>query len=245
MKKKPGRPKGSGKKLQSTINFCLAYPDMTGAEIARKLNVGINTVARARKAITLRGEQGKSPTNPSNPGLTTESTTDLIPQLPPKAASKSQAEALTQEFDELQRNLEDPTTYDSPKMRKHLVNLLKRAQVDLASKLEIDVIKAIQDLDKRNIGETSLGPGPPKTEEEWIDRTSVILDCAMPKIAAQAALRAFKGPDLQLFMAELERLKPTSHQLHSTQTELAGTTVIEPPPPPPPITPGPDTASEL
>lgn len=181
----------------------------TNEEVMAAVTCGQSTVVRARHALQR-----------------------INPAFPPAPGDKLATIKLTPTgVEEIERTLAEARgdsgkpLEDAEKLNM-LAVLARRAYQDDNAKLAGDLVTVHTRIRDSTKQESTLGPGPPATPEETLDRTSIILDCVGPEVAAAAVARAFTGTDLATFGTTFDRLKVTAP--HSPPHEPRASEAVPP-----------------
>ena len=194
-----------GWQREAARNFLLRNPDASIKEVAKATNMGVRTVARARKQLAdenivapgRRGRPAKSadtysyvpeevvpevPSSPSDEPAPTE--VKVAAPVAIKSSSLLDARALTDLSNMLDR-IED--NEDDAESQKLMLRQVKRMAFDL--KLHPDTrMSAMQLWTKLRdmVKSKELGPGKPLTREDALDRLVLLIQAVGPALVLEA-----------------------------------------------------------
>ena len=161
----------------------------------------------------------------------------LNPLIPPAPRDKHATVTLSATgAEEIERSLaairgDTGAPLDDAEKLQMLAVLARRAYREDNAKLAGDLMTVHTKIRESASEKPTLGPPPPLTRDELIDRTWAILDCAGPDVTAHAALRAFgtkcldcstiqpAGTNFDTFCTTLDRLKVTAPHSHQSSIE--------------------------
>lgn len=181
---------GKKRKLQQAIEYLVAHPKASTKDIMANLQCSTKTVQNARKKGYDMGVLPRSPYDRirrdplENPAvIDTEGAEDLM-------------EAVTAAVTGDER-----TPLDIDESKRVLAGIARNGHNP--DSLRIQAITASARIDAIAGTDEKLGPRPPLSRADWVDKTRCILDVAGLEIAVDALVRAYPGNELDYFPAQI------------------------------------------
>lgn len=210
---KSGSRSGIGKKrkLQQAIEYLVAHPKASTKDIMANIQVSSKTVQNARKKGYDMGVLPRSPYDRvrrdplENPAvIDTEGAEDLM-------------EAVTAAVTGDER-----TPLDIDESKRVLAGIARNK--NNPDSLRIQAITASARLDSLSGSDEKLGPRPPLTRADWVDKMKCLLDVSGLDIAVDALVRAFDKGTLEQFML---KVAPACVEYEAELAEIARLAALE------------------
>ena len=193
--KPPKKAHPAVKRRQRIEEYLITHPEATNATVAAYFGVSERTISSVR-SVAIR----KNLIQPSYFDHTTP---------PIEPLTTEGAEAIAKELQKMRGLHNEPLSDEE--MLSILSGMVRRSAADNNLSLARDAILAYKKIQAAT-EVRELGPGPPQTEQELIERTSDIIDVVGPTLVAACIMRQL--PDfLPLFEEEFGRLKATQPQV--------------------------------
>jgi hypothetical protein len=181
---------------QRIEEYLLTHPNSTNPETAAYFGCSERTITRVRQAAIKKG-------------FLTPSYFDRVSDEPPPVTTEG-AEVLRRELEKMRGVSGEPLT-DTESLQM-LANLARDAAANRQGGMLRDAILAHKKISS-DTDQKHLGPPPPLTDEDKIQRTADILDVVGPILAALAHLRQPDPSFANAFAEELHRLQSTQHSV--------------------------------
>lgn len=181
---------------QRIEEYLLTHPNVTNAEGAAYFGCSERTITRVRQAAIKKG-------------FLTPSYYDHITEEPPPVTTEG-AETLRRELEKMRGVGGEPLT-DAEALQM-LANLARDAAANRQGSMLRDAILAHKKISS-DTTQQHLGPPPPLTDEDKVQRTADILDVVGPLLAAAAHLRQPDPSFANAFAEEFHRLQSTQHSV--------------------------------
>jgi len=176
------------RKLEDAKEYLRAWPHASTDAVVRVIGCSPRTVYAARKALRL--------TENHEPVVADHITPRVVAPVPTEGI-----EDLDKEVKKAAAIKGEPLTNDE--LEVIYSNAVRLAKMEGNVSAMVAAGSALDRL-RRGAGDANrLGPGPPLTQADKIERTSLILDVVGPKITADAAFKAWERPELDAFLEEI------------------------------------------
>lgn len=217
------RPRSKVRKIELAREYLIANPEASNNQASRELGCSIGTVSNARRLLITAGlvpkrYHDRRPDDTPGP-------TDQFPTLA-NPVDLQGAEELKQRLGELSGAAGEAHTPDEVKRR--LSAIARNAALEHNGQLEIAALNALGRAEAQFAEKTTLGPPPPATDEEKIDRLSVLISCTDPKITCSALFRAFTEEEIAEFARLFSKMWNPAHNPPPIMAETASTTEFPP-----------------
>jgi len=181
--------------IQMAKEYLLVYPSANNQQVVDALSISEKTVSNARRFLIQTGQLEKSFYSRRGSTLGTTPLADISVIKTESAASLgTEAEVILASAD-----------MDVPERRRRLSELARKARVDGSGQLEIAAIQAIAKLDEQSGTKDSLGPGPPLSRADKVNRLGVLIEVCGASITAESVVKSLERPELDTLIDEIGR----------------------------------------
>lgn len=203
-----GSKKGApARALQLAKEYLMAHPTASNEDVIQATGVSSRSVSSARQVLVQMGLLQRSFHDRRHRSAEPDGTASAV-ELPTHGPSEEASDAmevrrLAALEQSINKDIGEPLTPDE--MRRRYARIADWARNNKEFTLEIQAIQAHARLDSQLGARDRLGPGPPLTRPQKVERVGLICQAAAPSIVAEACVMYWDRRELDKFIDEIGR----------------------------------------